>query len=93
LNRTDLPESILDKLEDFEQQYGATRGKLALAMDLMVDAEVSAGQLRVYCRSGLDSRKAHPDLESLQLSIAAVRMLIKDAFRAEKGEATPGSEQ
>ncbi|MBI1292509.1 hypothetical protein GC173_14920 [bacterium] len=84
MNRSDLPEALIDKLEDFEQQYGQTRGKLALAMDLMVDAEVSAGQLRVYCRSGLDARKAHPDLESLQLSIAAVRMLIKDAFRAKE---------
>jgi hypothetical protein len=83
MHRSELPEPIREKLEDFEVQYGQTRGKLALAMDLMVDAEVSAGQLRVYCRSGLDPRKTHPDLEALQRSISAVRMLIKDAFRAD----------
>jgi hypothetical protein len=89
VNRNELPEPILDKLEDFEQQYGALRGKLALAMELMVDAEVAAGHLRVYCRSGLDSRKAHPDLEALQLHLAAVRMLVKDAFRADPPKSTP----
>jgi hypothetical protein len=84
MEREQLPEPVLEKLEDFEQQYGATGGKLALAMELMVDAQVSAGQLAVFCRSGLDARRAHPDLEALQRQIAAVRALVRDAFRSEQ---------
>lgn len=79
-----LPENIREKLEDLETQYGPMSGKLALAMDLMSDAEISAGQLSIYCRNGLDPRKPHPDLEQLQLCVAVVRQLVKEAFREER---------
>ncbi len=77
----DLPEALKEKLEDLETQYGTMAGKLALAMDLMSDAEIAAGLLSVYCRNGLDPKKPHPDLEDLQRNIATVRTLVKEAFR------------
>lgn len=83
--RNELPEVLQDRLEDFETQYGQTSGKLALAMELITDAEIAAGHLTVYCRNGLDPRKPHPDLESLQRHIHVIRALIKEAFRAERG--------
>ena len=76
-----LSEELVDKLEDMETQYGPMAGKLAMAMDLITDAEISAGQLSVYCRHGLDASKTHPDLENLQKYIIVVRQLIKNAFR------------
>lgn len=77
-----LPEERREQLEDFEQQYGAVRGKLALAMDLMTDAQVSAGQLNIFCRSAFNPARPHPDLEALQVQLAVSRELIKLAFRA-----------
>lgn len=77
-----LPPHLSEKLEDLEFQYGAARGKLALAMDLASDAEIAAGQLRLYCRNSMDPRRGHPDLEELIASLQVVRSLVKGAFRA-----------
>jgi hypothetical protein len=74
-------EALYEKLEDMETQYGSQAGKLAMAMDLITDAEISAGQLSVYCKNSMDPRRPHPDLENLQKYITAVRALIKEAFR------------
>ena len=76
-----LPDDWKERLEDFETQYGPMAGKLALAMDVITDAEISAGQLNVYCKNGLDPRRPHPDLERVQLYIKLVRSLLKEAFR------------
>lgn len=81
-----FPESVRERLEDMETQYGAMAGKIALAMDLITDAEISAGQLSVYCRNGLNPAKPHPDLEDLQTRIKAVRTLLKGAFRERKNQ-------
>ncbi len=78
-----IPAQLTDKLDDYKTQYGPVKGNLALAMDMISDAEIAAGQLSVYCRSGLDSSKKHPDLEALQQNIDVVRTLIKHAFREE----------
>lgn len=67
-----------------EFQYGPAKGKLALAMDLMSDAEISAGQLALYCRNSFQPDKPHPDLEQLQLALRVVRQLVKDSFRDEQ---------
>lgn len=79
-----------EKLEDLIMQYGPVGGKLAAVMDLMSDAEISAGMLRVYCRNSLDPRKPHPDLEELEQSLRTARDLLKEAFREDR-EGTPGS--
>lgn len=76
-----LPPNMRRQLEDMEVQYGPARGKLALAMDLMSDAEISAGQLALYCRNTLQPNKTHPDVEQLQLALRVVRQLVKEAFR------------
>ena len=82
-----FPAKVQDRLEDFEFQYGPLKGKLALAMDLVSDAEITAGQLGLYCRDGLRPERVHPDVEQLQLFLRAVRQLVKDAFRTnEKGD-------
>ena len=85
MNIEQLPEKLRDKLEDMETQYGPMAGKLAMAMDLMTDAEISAGQLSVYCRNGLDPKKPHPDVENVQTYIKVCRQLIKEAFRNRPG--------
>lgn len=86
---TPIPPDLQEKLEDFECQYGPARGKLALAMDLLTDAQVAAGQLTIYCRAGMDVRKPHPDLVLLQRQLDAIQHLVKSAFR--DGKAPPGA--
>lgn len=81
LENLKMPEKMREHLEDLQTQYGPANGKLAMAMDLLSDAEITAGQLTVYCRNGLDPRKPHPDLESLQLYVRAIRVLVREAFR------------
>lgn len=84
MNREDLPEPVLEKLENMEFQYGGLAGKLAMAMDLSSDAEISAGLLAVFCHNNLDPRRPHPDLEALLANVRAIRMLVKEAFREEQ---------
>lgn len=83
-NKITFPPKMQDQLEDFEFQYGAAKGKLALAIDLASEAEIATGQLAVYCRDGLNPQKPHPDVEQVQLYVRAIRQLVKDAFREEK---------
>ena len=84
ITREQLDETLTEKLEDMEFQYGALAGKLAMAMDLVNDAEITSGMLQLFCRNGLDPRRPHPDLENLQKTIGVIRMLIKEAFREEQ---------
>ena len=79
-----LPPDYREKLEDFETQYGALAGKLALAMDLISDAEITAGQLALYCPNSLNPKQPHPDVQLLQRQVNAVRGLVKEAFREEQ---------
>ena len=79
-----LPQDYQEKLEDFQFQYGEGAGRLALAMELLVDAEVSAGQLGIYCRHGLQPNKVHPDLELLQRQLTAIRSLVKEAYNTDR---------
>ncbi|CAN5420824.1 hypothetical protein BH09SUM1_BH09SUM1_12890 [soil metagenome] len=89
----DFPEPLANRLDDLQFQYGPLLGKLAMAMDTISDAEVAAGQLALYCRNGLDPKRPHPDLESVQNSIRIVRALIKGAFReSQHSQAHPDSE-
>lgn len=86
-----LPPDLREKLEDMETQYGPTAGKLAMAMDLMTEAEIAAGQLAIYCRNSMNPSKPHPDLEQVQACVKAVRQLVKGAFREERAKKAPGS--
>lgn len=93
MERHQLPEELRDKLEDFETQYGDAAGKLALAMDLMTDAEIAAANLRIYCRSALDARRGHPDLESVITHLAAVKMLVREAFHSDRDKRRQSQQQ
>ncbi len=87
----DIPEELSEKLDDFEFQYGSQAGKLALAMDLISDAEIASGMLAVYCRNGLDPSRPRPDVEQLQNTVRTVRTLVKAAFREERARRTAGN--
>jgi hypothetical protein len=84
----EVPLYLQDKLEDFQCQYGDGRGRLALAMDLLADAEIAAGQLGLYCRDGMSRGRPHPDRVQLQQLLGVVRLLVRDAFRA-PGKSAP----
>ena len=88
-----LDESTREKLDDFEFQYGALAGKLALAMDMLSDAQIAAGQLAIYCRNGLQPGRPHPDVVVLQRSIEVVRTVVKEAFREERARRGASTEE
>jgi hypothetical protein len=51
-----------EQLERYEFQMGTTRGKLAMASDLMTDALVLVGQHGVYCTSARQPDKPAMDI-------------------------------
>ncbi|MCC6547559.1 hypothetical protein IT570_10365 [Candidatus Sumerlaeota bacterium] len=85
-----LDEGTREKLDDFEFQYGPLAGKLALAMDLLSDAQIAAGQLAVYCRNSMQPGRPHPDVVVLQQNIEVVRTVVKGAFREERTRKAQG---
>lgn len=61
-----------DQLEIHETMMGASRGRLAIALDLLTDALAMVGQHGVYCQS-----TRHPGKPTLD--IAVVLQQIGDA--------------
>ena len=51
-----------EELEHYEQMLGRHRGRLAVALDLVTNALVLAGQHAVYCRSAQDARQPTRDI-------------------------------
>ena len=58
-----------EQLERYELQMGGTRGKLAMASDLLTDALVLVGQHGVYCASIRQPNKPAMDLQIIILAL------------------------
>ena len=69
-----------EELERYEFQYGATRGKLALTLDLLTDALVMVGQHGVYCTSSRNPAKPAMDLQVVLKEIEDAKDLVRDAM-------------
>jgi len=73
-----------DQLERYEFQLGPTRGKLAMASDLLTDALVLVGQHGVYCTSVRQPQKPAMDLQIILQCMNESKELILKALEASK---------
>jgi hypothetical protein len=73
-----------EQLERYEFQMGGTRGKLAMASDLLTDALVLVGQHGVYCASARQPNKPAMDLQIILQCMNESKELILKAMEASK---------
>ena len=73
-----------EQLERYEFQMGTTRGKLAMASDLLTDALVLVGQHGVYCTSVRQPNKPAMDLQIILQCMNESKELILKAMEASK---------
>ena len=71
-----------EQLEKYEFQMGTTRGKLAMASDLLTDALVLVGQHGVYCTSVRQPNKPAMDLQIILQCMNESKELILKALEA-----------
>ena len=76
-----MPTSVLDKhrdqLEIHETMMGRSRGRLAVALDLLTDALALVGQHGVYCQSTRVPGKPTLDLAIVLEQIAEAKELVQ----------------
>lgn len=65
-----------EELEKHEFMMGVPRGRLAVALDVLTDALVLAGQHGVYCRSARQPGMPAMDIQLITKSIADAKELI-----------------
>jgi hypothetical protein len=68
------------ELEHYEFMMGASRGRLAVALDLLTDALVLTGQHGVYCVSNRNPSKPRLDLETVIGGIEGAKELIQSVM-------------
>jgi hypothetical protein len=68
------------ELEAYEFQMGGERGRLALALDLLTDALVLAGQHGVYCQSARQPGKPALDIQAITKGISDAKLLVADVM-------------
>jgi hypothetical protein len=66
-----------EELEKHEFMMGATRGRLAVSLDMLTDALILIGQHGVYCTSGRNPSKPALDLETVLSERNGVKMSAK----------------
>ena len=76
--------SVLDKhrdqLEIHETMMGRSRGRLAVALDLLTDALVLVGQHGVYCQSARGPGKPAMDVQLIGKSITDAKELLQSVM-------------
>lgn len=80
--------SVLSKhrgsLEVHETMMGASRGRMAVALDLLTDALAMVGQHGVYCQSTRMPGKPALDIALVLEQIADAKELLQSAIELEK---------
>ena len=69
-----------EELEHYEQMLGRHRGRLAVALDLVTNALVLAGQHAVYCRSAQDARQPARDISLVNEELVKAKQLIQSVM-------------
>ena len=65
-----------EALESHEFRMGIERGRLAVALDLLTDALVLAGQHGVYCQSARQPGKPAMDIQIITTCLADAKELV-----------------
>jgi hypothetical protein len=83
--------SVFDKhretLEHHETMMGSTRGRLAVAMDLLTDSLALVGQHGVYCRSERFPGRPRMDIALVLEQLNDVKQLVQSAMEQLKPQA------
>lgn len=69
-----------EELEHYEQMFGRQRGRLAVALDLVTNAMVLAGQHSVYCHSASDPRRPMRDVQMMGDELTKAKELIQSVM-------------
>ena len=69
-----------DSLERHETMMGATRGRLAVALDLLTDSLALVGQHGVYCRSERFPGRPRMDIALVLEHLDDVKQLVQSAM-------------
>ena len=75
------------ELEREEFMRGEARGKLAVALDVLTDAMVIAGQHGVYCVSDRNPAVPKMDLQAVLAGIGGAKELVAAVLEKLEGEA------
>jgi len=76
-----------EELEHYEQMFGPQRGRLAVALDLVTNALVLAGQHAVYCHTSFGPGHPKRDVELIGSELSKAKELIQNVM----GELRAGS--
>jgi len=77
-----------EELEHYEQMFGRQRGRLAVALDLVTNAMVLAGQHSVYCHSAGDPRRPMRDVQMVSEELKKAKELIQSVMQDLRGSTT-----
>jgi hypothetical protein len=75
-----------EELEHYEQMFGRQRGRLAVALDLVTNAMVLAGQHTVYCHSAEDPRRPMRDVQMMGDELTKAKELIQSVMEDLRAE-------
>lgn len=73
-----------DELERHETMMGSTRGRLAVALDLLTDALAMVGQHGVYCQSARQPGRPTMDVAIVLEQIGDAKELVQSVMEAER---------
>ena len=73
-----------DALEAHEMMMGSTRGRVAVALDLLTDALAMVGQHGVYCQSTRLPGKPALDIALVLEQIGDAKELLQSAIELER---------
>lgn len=74
-----------DALERHETMMGQSRGRLAVALDLLTDSLALVGQHGVYCRSERFPGKPKMDIAMVLEQLGDAKELVQSAMEELKG--------
>jgi hypothetical protein len=75
-----------EELEHYETMMGASRGRLAVSLDMLTNALVLVGQHGVYCRSQRDPEMPVMDIRQITQEIADAKALIQSVMEEIRAE-------
>ena len=73
-----------DQLEIHETMMGASRGRLAVALDLLTDALAMVGQHGVYCQSARRPGSPTMDIALVVEQLGDAKELVQSVMEAER---------
>ena len=73
-----------DELEKHETMMGQSRGRLAVALDLLTDALAMVGQHGVYCQNARNPGRPTMDIALVLEQIGDAKELVQSVIESER---------